>query len=385
MEGSGSRGRILIVDDEPLILETYSDRLREAGLETLTARTGREALRVLSETPCDVVLSDIMMPDMDGIQLLRSVREQDLDVPVLLMTGSPSPEGARQAREYGALGCLMKPLDATELQQAVDAALLLHRMARLKREALTHLGREEMLVGDRAGLDARFGSALRSLTTAYQPIVAAGDGSVYGWEALVRTGEQALPNPIALFEAAERLGRLEELGRAIRADIAAQLAPLVKRGSVFVNLHPHDLADDQLFSSDGLLTRSAHAIVFEITERASLDRIGDVRARVRALRGMGFRIAIDDLGAGYAGLTSFAELKPDVAKLDMSLVRGVDREPIKRKLIGSMAALCKELGILVVAEGVETAAEAAAVTELGCDLLQGFLFGRPTAAGRVLG
>jgi DNA-binding NtrC family response regulator len=93
------------------------------------AGTGREALRVLSETRCDVVLSDIMMPDMDGIQLLRSVREQDLDVPVLLMTGSPSAETARQAREYGALGCLMKPLDATELQQAVDAALLLHRMA----------------------------------------------------------------------------------------------------------------------------------------------------------------------------------------------------------------------------------------------------------------
>jgi EAL domain-containing protein (putative c-di-GMP-specific phosphodiesterase class I) len=166
--------------------------------------------------------------------------------------------------------------------------------------------------------------------------------------------------------------------------VAGQIAPLAGRGNVFVNLHPHDLADDQLFSSEAPLTRSARSIVFEITERASLDRIADVPVRVRSLRRMGFRIAIDDLGAGYAGLTSFAELHPDVAKLDMSLVRGVDREPIKRKLIGSMASLCKELGILVVAEGVETATEAAAVKELGCDLLQGFYFGRPTASSTAI-
>lgn len=385
MEGHPGRGRILIVDDEELILETYSERLREAGLETLTARTGREALAILSETHFDVVLSDIMMPDMDGIQLLRSVRGRDLDVPVLLMTGSPNPETGRQAREYGALSCLVKPLEGGELEQAVNAALLLHRMAKLKREALAHLGSQDRLVGDRAGLDARFGSALASLTTAYQPIVTAGDGSVYGWEALVRTGEQALPTPLALFEAAERLGRLEELGRAIRADVAGQLAPLDGRGSVFVNLHPHDLADEQLFSSEGPLARSASTIIFEITERASLDQIKDVPARVRSLRRMGFRIAIDDLGAGYAGLTSFAELQPDVAKLDMSLVRGVDREPIKQKLIGSMAALCRELGILVVAEGVETAAEAGVVRDLGCDLLQGFFFGRPAPLPTALG
>jgi EAL domain-containing protein (putative c-di-GMP-specific phosphodiesterase class I) len=86
---------------------------------------------------------------------------------------------------------------------------------------------------------------------------------------------------------------------------------------------------------------------------------------------------VDDLGAGYAGLTSFAALEPDVVKLDMALVRGVDREPIKHRLVGSMTRLCRDLGILVVAEGVETSAEKEALQELGCDLLQGYLFGRP--------
>jgi EAL domain-containing protein (putative c-di-GMP-specific phosphodiesterase class I) len=98
---------------------------------------------------------------------------------------------------------------------------------------------------------------------------------------------------------------------------------------------------------------------------------------VRSLRALGFRIAIDDLGAGYAGLTSFAILEPEVVKLDMSLVRGVNDEPIKRRLVSSMVTLCKELGILVVAEGIETEAERETLASVGCDLLQGFLLGRP--------
>lgn len=79
----------------------------------------------------------------------------------------------------------------------------------------------------------------------------------------------------------------------------------------------------------------------------------------------------DDLGAGYAGLTSFTQLEPEVAKLDMSLVRGVDVDPRRQSIVRSMRQLCDELRIAVVAEGVETAAERSMLAELGCDLLQG--------------
>jgi EAL domain-containing protein (putative c-di-GMP-specific phosphodiesterase class I) len=118
-------------------------------------------------------------------------------------------------------------------------------------------------------------------------------------------------------------------------------------------------------------------VILEVTERASLEGIDDLPRRIKTLRSLGYRVAIDDLGAGYAGLTSFAVLEPDVVKLDMALVRGADQEPIKRKLIHSITTLCKELKILVVAEGVETEAERRTMAELGCDLLQGFLLGRP--------
>jgi EAL domain-containing protein (putative c-di-GMP-specific phosphodiesterase class I) len=88
-------------------------------------------------------------------------------------------------------------------------------------------------------------------------------------------------------------------------------------------------------------------------------------------------VAIDDLGAGYAGLSYFALLTPEVVKLDITLVRNIHSEEIKRKLVGSLTSLCKELGMLVVAEGVETAEERDATMELGCDLLQGFFFAKP--------
>jgi EAL domain-containing protein (putative c-di-GMP-specific phosphodiesterase class I) len=153
-----------------------------------------------------------------------------------------------------------------------------------------------------------------------------------------------------------------------------------ERGALFVNLHARDLVDDSLFHPDSPLSKVAHRVVLEITERASLEEVKDVRARVADLRSLGYRIAIDDLGAGYAGLTSFATLEPEIVKLDMSLVRNVHKEATKQKLIRSMTALCKDMGMIVVAEGVETVEERDALVSLDCDLLQGYLFAKPGRA-----
>jgi EAL domain-containing protein (putative c-di-GMP-specific phosphodiesterase class I) len=124
----------------------------------------------------------------------------------------------------------------------------------------------------------------------------------------------------------------------------------------------------------------APQVVLEITERASLHHIRDVQSRIARLREMGFRIAVDDLGAGYAGLTSFAQLEPEVVKLDMSLVRNVHAQPTKQTLVRTMISMCHELGMKVVAEGIETPEERDAILEAGCDLMQGYLFARPGPA-----
>jgi EAL domain-containing protein (putative c-di-GMP-specific phosphodiesterase class I) len=146
---------------------------------------------------------------------------------------------------------------------------------------------------------------------------------------------------------------------------------------LFVNLHARDLTDESLAEPSSPLSSIASRVVFEITERASLDEVKDVRGTVTRLREMGFRIALDDLGAGYAGLTSFAHLEPEFVKLDMSLVRDVHQNAVKQKLVRSMARLCKDMGITVVAEGIEVVEERDSVVDLGCDLLQGYLLARP--------
>jgi EAL domain-containing protein (putative c-di-GMP-specific phosphodiesterase class I) len=97
---------------------------------------------------------------------------------------------------------------------------------------------------------------------------------------------------------------------------------------------------------------------------------------------MGFRIALDDLGAGYAGLTSFAELRPDIVKLDLTLVRDVDQDSVKRKLVASLIDVCRDIGTTVVGEGVETQAERDVLVSLGCNWLQGYFFGRPARLPR---
>jgi EAL domain-containing protein (putative c-di-GMP-specific phosphodiesterase class I) len=147
--------------------------------------------------------------------------------------------------------------------------------------------------------------------------------------------------------------------------------------SLFVNLHARELLDDTLYDRSSALSVISSRVVLEITERAHLDSVPDVETRINRLRAMGFRIAIDDIGAGYSGLNSFTMLRPDLVKLDMALVRDIDKDPVKRRLAGLLIQLCDDLKIAVVGEGVETCAERDTLIELGCDLLQGYLFGRP--------
>jgi len=216
-----------------------------------------------------------------------------------------------------------------------------------------------------------------SLWIAYQPIVSWSRRTTFAWEALVRNEEPTLRSPPDLFAAAERLGRVQELGRTVRERVAQTLDRYPVPGLLFINLHAMELDDDSLLDPDAPLSRHARRVVLEVTERAPLEQIPDATERVARLRLLGYRIAVDDLGAGYAGLTSFAHLEPEVVKVDMSLIRGIDRSPMKQKLLGSIVALCRDLGIEIIAEGIETPEERDALVRLGGDLCQGYLFARP--------
>jgi EAL domain-containing protein (putative c-di-GMP-specific phosphodiesterase class I) len=368
---------VLVVDDEAAVAKALQRVLQAAGYEVTIAGDGGTAVDKIMHQSFDVVLSDIQMPGMTGVDLLGIVRAYDFDVPVILMTGTPTLETAIEAIRLGALQYLPKPISNDILVKAVARASQLHRMAQMKRDALKLLGETDTQAGDRAGLKASFDRALDTMWMAFQPIVESIRPRVFGYEALMRTREASLPHPGAVLSAAERLGLLDDLGRRVRSLCAESFDRAPNEATLFVNLHTRDLLDPDLFADSAPLTKIAERVVLEITERATIDDVKDIQARVLRLRRLGYRIAIDDLGAGYAGLSSFAALEPEIVKLDMSLVRNVHQSAIRHRLVESMTSLCKEMSMQVVAEGIELREERESVRSSGCDLLQGYLFAKP--------
>jgi EAL domain-containing protein (putative c-di-GMP-specific phosphodiesterase class I) len=149
---------------------------------------------------------------------------------------------------------------------------------------------------------------------------------------------------------------------------------------LFVNLHPQDLLDPALYEKEAPLSRIASRVVLEITERASLDGVTDIQARLRTLRERGFRIAIDDLGSGYAGLSACVSLEPEFVKLDMFLVRNVHESEVRQRLIETVMAFRAGMHMKIIAEGVELEGERDRLQNFDCSLMQGYLFARPGPA-----
>ena len=340
------------------------------------ANNGSAAVEIIMSRGFDVVVSDVHMTGMTGVELLSVVRAYDLDVPVILMTGDPTVETAMEAVSLGAVEYLRKPITQRGPREVGRARLASspHGAHQARRPQLAGEGRR---AGGRSrGPPTRFERALESMWMAFQPIV---DSGIGGSSATRRSCAPAR----RAFRIRARCSRPPSgwgasRSRRVRPALCVEAFERAPRDTLlFINVHPHDLLDKELYDADAPLTRIAHRVVLEITERSAISDVKDIQARVAVLRYHGFRIAIDDLGAGYAGLSSFVALAPEIVKLDMSLVRGVDSSEIRQRLIGSMVLLCSEMGIRAVAEGVETSGESECVRRLGCDLLQGYLFAKP--------
>jgi EAL domain-containing protein (putative c-di-GMP-specific phosphodiesterase class I) len=373
----------LIVDDEPQVCADLTNMLSGTEYDIVCTDSGLDAKQRLSEQDFDVVVSNVQIPGLNGIELLRAVREHHLDLPVILISGAPDLTSAMQAVEYGALRYLEKPVARQAFRDVVARAVKLHDLARLKRRSLAALGLPSRFAADVAGMHRQFDRALSTLRMEFQPIVRHADARPWAYEALVRPRDETLSNPSVLLDAAERLDQITLLGRVIRGHVACEIPSFFDHELLFVNIHPRELEDDALYAPREPLSRHAHRVVLEITERSRLDDVPQLDQRIARLRDMGYRIALDDLGAGYAGLSSLMHLTPEFVKLDMSLTRDIDRHAVKRTLVESMIKACRDMGIQVVCEGVETEAEREVLQSLGADLMQGFLFGRPAPRGVV--
>ncbi|HUS29893.1 MAG TPA: EAL domain-containing protein [Kofleriaceae bacterium] len=370
-------GRVLVVDDDDAIRRVCGRVLSAEGWEVVSAQNGRAAIEMLeaSKLPFDCVVSDVNMPEVDGYELVQAVRKRDDDIPVLLMTGDPSLDGAVRAIDYGAVSYISKPFSSEALASAVARAARRHGVTRMRRRADSYM---KAIGGNDAtdSIEARFSRALAQSWMAFQPIVDISAKRVFAYEGLLRTDEESLRRTDIFIATAERLDKVHALGRTVRAAVARAAADAPEGVLLFVNVHGLELTDEDLFAPSSPLAKLANRVVLEITERTGLDPAAGP-TRVAMLRKLGYRIAVDDLGAGYAALGALATLEPEIVKLDMSLVRDLDQHPTKRRVVAAIANLCRELGSRVVAEGVETEAEKTAIIDSGIDLIQGYLLAKP--------
>jgi EAL domain-containing protein (putative c-di-GMP-specific phosphodiesterase class I)/ActR/RegA family two-component response regulator len=371
--GANRSPRALLLDGYPDSRQACTDLFSGNGLEVEVAENLDEAREALRRRPFDAMVADLETAGQEGKRLVHLVHDLQPDLPVVVLTDQPTIETAVSALEQGAARYLVRPVSPQIVFQAVWGAIARRDRSAGQKSRQTLEPKEQEL---RNALDR----AIDNLYMVFQPIVRWSDRRIIAYEALVRTREPSLMRPDHLFAAAEKFSMVIPMGRSIRAAVSQAIADAPEDINVFVNVHGAELADEELYSPDAPLSQVASRVVLEITERWSLDRFQDVRERVRCLRSIGFRVAVDDLGAGYAGLTSFARLRPEIVKIDMSLVRGVNQDPTRQHLIRSLNTLCTDLGICVVAEGIETAEERDALLSLGSDVLQGYLFSKPAPA-----
>lgn len=223
-------------------------------------------------------------------------------------------------------------------------------------------------------------------TMAFQPVVDLAQRRIYAFEALVRGPagqgagwvlDQVTPDNSYSFDQSCRVKAIELADRLGLTETGARLS---------INFIPGAMYDPQNCVRATLAAARRHRIpsdrlVFELTENERITDHAHLRRIFEVYRANRFTVALDDFGAGYAGLGLLAEFRPDVVKLDMTLLRGIDASCARRVIVGGAVGMCRELGVRVVAEGVETEAELSVLRGLGITLFQGYLFARPEVEG----
>jgi EAL domain-containing protein (putative c-di-GMP-specific phosphodiesterase class I)/CheY-like chemotaxis protein len=368
-------GHILLVEDEHALARAYTRTLKLHGLEATWVSDATSALSELRSHNYDVIVSDIMLPDHSGLDLLRHVRNSDPDLPMVLVTGMPNLDSAIDAVALGAFRYLVKPISNDRLIGCIAQAQRSRQVARLREEALTKT--HGFGAGGDAELSRAFERALEPLWIAYQPVIHWPDRSIYGYQALVRSDEPSLALPSALLSAAERLGRSQELSRAVRRSVAKTARGLPAGTRVLVNSSASDLLDSDLYSAASPLGAVAARVTLDVVDNGAFSHIPELAGRVRDLKALGYRIAVSVSGGSYLDFSRFADLAPDIVKIDVAKADGLSQPATHRHGVERAAEWCDENERDLIVEGVERDEDRNRLLGLGCKLFQDCLFAHP--------
>ncbi len=368
---------LFAVDDEPAIGEIVREVAAKAGFRVRTATRAADLLEACRERVPDVILLDLQMPDMDGIETLRALADAKVCSAIVLLTGMDS-RTTSSAEQYGAsrglavVGTLQKPFLPEELGERL-------------REASSASG--PLTPKDLEGAIAR-----GELAVHYQPTArrsADGGWEVTAVEALLRWNHprRGTLTPAAFIA----MGEAHGLGRAMTDFVLqkgieqlkgwqARRLDLGLRVNVSANLIDDIRFPDRLAALLAEQELDPSLLTIEITETAMLDRRADSLDILTRLRVKGVNLAIDDFGTGYSSLTQLFQMPFNEMKIDKSLVLNVPQSREASIMVSVLIELAHKLDLKACAEGVETPAALAFLGSVGCDSAQGFFISHPIAA-----
>jgi EAL domain-containing protein (putative c-di-GMP-specific phosphodiesterase class I) len=382
--GSVDPIRVLLADDEPGLrtalteLLSHEDRVELIG----TAADAEEAIRIAGSDLPDVALVDVRMPAGGGPHAARGISRVSPRTRVIALSAYEDRANVLEMLRAGAVGYLVKGTAADELVQGIEnvaqggTSLSAEVMSGVVAELATQLRREE--IEQQADQTLR-GEIERFVTghgvwMVFHRIVELETGEDIGVEALARFGSIPVKPPDQWFAAATALELGLQLELRTMKEALEGLPKIPDQMFLSLNCSHHTAGSPELVDRlDGVERR----IVLEITEHEAIEDYGALAEALAPLRERGLRVAVDDVGAGYASLRHALQLAPDMVKMDISLTRGIDRDSGRRALAAALISFAGETNMTIVAEGIERAAELDALRELGVRYGQGFYFARP--------
>jgi EAL domain-containing protein (putative c-di-GMP-specific phosphodiesterase class I)/CheY-like chemotaxis protein len=337
----------------------------------------------------DLLLLDWHMPHLDGeavLAALQATYPAEEFLPVLVLTADATSVARERALNAGAKDFVAKPFDRVEVIQRVRN--LLETQALYKRVRRHNLILQAEL--DRQSDDQRKAVAEHDrrrtvieqildsdvMSMVFQPIIDLSTSQVVGAEALARFDCDPRQPPDHWFAEAALVGLGVELELAAVVAAISTLQELPDRLALSINASGTTAVSDAFVSV--ISPVASDRIVIELTEHARIEDYAAFDPAVAGLRRLGVRLAVDDAGAGYAGLQQILGLRPDVIKLDAALTRDIDSDPVRRALAASLVSFGEDTDAVIVAEGIETAEELSTLRSLGVPWGQGFLLARPT-------
>ena len=385
-DGVRSRIRVLVADDEPALRGALADLLAQEDHVLLVgaAADADEAIDLASRERPDVALVDVKMPAGGGARAAREIQRISPDTRVIALSAFEDRPTVLEMLRAGAVGYLVKGTGAEEIVRSIlrvadgGTSLSSEVVGGIVAELASQLRREEI---EREELEARRREIRRftegqGLSMVFQPILHLQTRATVGIEALARFRSIPLRPPQDWFAEAVvlELGVQLEIA-AIRQAIAA-LPRVPPEVYLSVNCSHRTAPSPELAA---LLEPVAPRVVVEITEHEAIDDYDHLSNSLKGLRHLGVRIAIDDAGAGFASLRHALLLAPDVVKVDISLTRNIDQDRGRRALASALISFADEMGMSIVAEGIETESELRTLLELGVEFGQGFYLAEPGA------